>query len=170
MGYNTWDDFRCGGISAANVMKVADAFERYGLKKYGYEYIGIGAYLPPVTTPVTTPATPTLHQALHTSSVTIVSQTWSQSVVIAPAAVPCSGRVPMSMSACAASVTSIAPAATSITVANASAHPPTVMPRVPTHGARKGDGGVCSASFAYVVLPPGCPLFPLPPSSPTLLT
>ena len=25
MGYNTWDDFRCGGINASNLYKVADA-------------------------------------------------------------------------------------------------------------------------------------------------
>ena len=41
MGYNTWDDFRCGGISADNVKKVADAFIKNGLDKVGYEYIGI---------------------------------------------------------------------------------------------------------------------------------
>ena len=33
MGYNTWDDFRCGGINSTNVMKVADAIVRYGLDK-----------------------------------------------------------------------------------------------------------------------------------------
>ena len=36
-----WDDFRCGGISADNVKKVADAFIENGLDKVGYEYIGI---------------------------------------------------------------------------------------------------------------------------------
>lgn len=41
MGYNTWDDFRCGGINASNVMKVADAFIKYGLLEVGYEYLGI---------------------------------------------------------------------------------------------------------------------------------
>ena len=40
-GYNTWDDFRCGGINASNVMAVADKFVKYGLDKVGYEYIGI---------------------------------------------------------------------------------------------------------------------------------
>jgi alpha-galactosidase len=39
--YNTWDDFRCGGINAENVKKVADAFIKYGLDKVGYEYVGI---------------------------------------------------------------------------------------------------------------------------------
>jgi hypothetical protein len=38
MGYNTWDDFRCGGINADNVKKVADAFIKNGLDKVGYEY------------------------------------------------------------------------------------------------------------------------------------
>ena len=37
MGYNTWDDFRCGGINARNVEKVADAIVRYGLDKLGYQ-------------------------------------------------------------------------------------------------------------------------------------
>ena len=32
MGYNTWNDFRCSGISAANVMAVADAMVSLGLK------------------------------------------------------------------------------------------------------------------------------------------
>ena len=41
MGYNTWNDFRCGGISAANIMKVADAMVGYGLQKAGYEYLVI---------------------------------------------------------------------------------------------------------------------------------
>lgn len=41
MGYNTWDDFRCGGINSTNVMKVADAIVRYGLDKVGYEYLGL---------------------------------------------------------------------------------------------------------------------------------
>ena len=41
VGYNTWDDFRCGGINNTNVMKVADAIVRYGLDKVGYEYLGL---------------------------------------------------------------------------------------------------------------------------------
>lgn len=41
MGYNTWNDFRCGGINAENVKKVADAFIAYGLDKVGYEYVNI---------------------------------------------------------------------------------------------------------------------------------
>merc|ERR1719330_144637 len=41
MGYNTWDDFRCGGINAANVEKIADAFIKYGLDKAGYQYVNI---------------------------------------------------------------------------------------------------------------------------------
>ena len=30
MGYNTWDDFRCGGINASNLYKVADAMVAQG--------------------------------------------------------------------------------------------------------------------------------------------
>lgn len=41
VGYNTWDDFRCGGINSTNVMKVADAIVRYGLNKVGYQYLGL---------------------------------------------------------------------------------------------------------------------------------
>ena len=41
MGYNTWDDFRCGGINSTNVAKVADAIVRYGLDKVGYQYLGL---------------------------------------------------------------------------------------------------------------------------------
>lgn len=41
MGYNTWNDFRCSGINAANVMKVADAIVGTGLSKLGYEYVNI---------------------------------------------------------------------------------------------------------------------------------
>jgi alpha-galactosidase len=36
MGYNTWDDFRCGGINASNVKLVADAIVRYKLNTVGY--------------------------------------------------------------------------------------------------------------------------------------
>ena len=41
MGYNTWDDFRCGGINASNVRKVADAMVRSGLDRVGYRYLGL---------------------------------------------------------------------------------------------------------------------------------
>lgn len=41
MGYNTWDDFRCGGINASNVRKVADAIVRDGLDVLGYRYLGL---------------------------------------------------------------------------------------------------------------------------------
>ena len=41
MGYNTWNDFRCSGISAANVMAVADKIVALGLNKVGYEYVNI---------------------------------------------------------------------------------------------------------------------------------
>ena len=37
MGYNTWNDFRCDGINAANVMKVADKMAIMGFRKFGYE-------------------------------------------------------------------------------------------------------------------------------------
>ena len=37
MGYNTWDDFRCNGITAANVMKIADKMQALNLSAYGYE-------------------------------------------------------------------------------------------------------------------------------------
>jgi hypothetical protein len=47
MGYNTWNDFRCNGISAANVMKVADAMATMGLSKYGYEVRGLDG-MPPL--------------------------------------------------------------------------------------------------------------------------
>jgi hypothetical protein len=41
--YNTWNDFRCSGITAANVMKVADTMSALKLDTFGYEYINIGA-------------------------------------------------------------------------------------------------------------------------------
>jgi len=41
MGYNTWNDFRCNDISAANVMAVADKMVELGLDKVGYEYVNI---------------------------------------------------------------------------------------------------------------------------------
>jgi alpha-galactosidase len=41
MGYNTWDDFRCGGINASNLYKVADAMVDLGLNKLGYKYLSL---------------------------------------------------------------------------------------------------------------------------------
>ncbi len=41
MGYNTWNDFRCNGISAANVMAVADKIIELGLNFAGYHYVNI---------------------------------------------------------------------------------------------------------------------------------
>jgi alpha-galactosidase len=41
MGYNTWNDFRCDGINAANIMAVADKMVELGLDKVGYEYVNI---------------------------------------------------------------------------------------------------------------------------------
>ena len=41
MGYNTWDDFRCGGINASNLQKVADAMVKLGLDKLGYRYVSL---------------------------------------------------------------------------------------------------------------------------------
>ena len=41
MGYNTWDDFRCGGINSSNLMKVADAMIEQHLLDYGYEYLSL---------------------------------------------------------------------------------------------------------------------------------
>ena len=41
MGYNTWDDFRCGGINASNLYKVADAMVKNGLPAYGYKYVSL---------------------------------------------------------------------------------------------------------------------------------
>ena len=37
MGYNTWNDFRCSGINAANVMKVADKMVAMNMSSFGYE-------------------------------------------------------------------------------------------------------------------------------------
>lgn len=39
MGYNTWDDFRCGGINATNLMKVADAMVAQKLPELGYKVL-----------------------------------------------------------------------------------------------------------------------------------
>jgi alpha-galactosidase len=41
MGYNTWDDFRCGGINASNLMKVADAMVAQQLPELGYRYVSM---------------------------------------------------------------------------------------------------------------------------------
>ncbi len=41
MGYNTWNDFRCNDINAANIYAVADKMVELGLDKVGYEYINI---------------------------------------------------------------------------------------------------------------------------------
>ena len=37
MGYNTWNDFRCNGITAENVMKVADKMVAMNMASFGYE-------------------------------------------------------------------------------------------------------------------------------------
>ena len=41
MGYNTWNDFECEGVSAANISKVADKMVELGLLSLGYEYLVI---------------------------------------------------------------------------------------------------------------------------------
>ena len=41
MGYNTWDDFRCGGINASNLYKVADSIVKLGLDELGYRYLSL---------------------------------------------------------------------------------------------------------------------------------
>ena len=41
MGYNTWNDFRCSGITADHVKEVADKFDELKLKSFGYEYVNI---------------------------------------------------------------------------------------------------------------------------------
>lgn len=41
MGYNTWNDFRCDGITAENIRKVADVMVAYGLDKVGYDHVNI---------------------------------------------------------------------------------------------------------------------------------
>lgn len=42
--YNTWNDFRCDGITADNVKKVAKKMVDLGLNQIGYEYVNIGTY------------------------------------------------------------------------------------------------------------------------------
>ncbi len=39
MGYSTWNDLRCDGINAVNVMAVADKMFELGLHFAGYEYV-----------------------------------------------------------------------------------------------------------------------------------
>lgn len=41
MGYNTWNDFRCDNVSAANIEKVATAIIELGLHRAGYRYVNI---------------------------------------------------------------------------------------------------------------------------------
>jgi len=41
MGYNTWNDFRCNGITAQHVTEVADKIVALGLSAVGYEYVNI---------------------------------------------------------------------------------------------------------------------------------
>ena len=43
MGYNTWDDFRCGGINASNLYKVADAMVAHGRFAVNWGYIFVVA-------------------------------------------------------------------------------------------------------------------------------
>ena len=39
MGYNTWNDFECEGVSAKSISKVADKMVELGLPALGYEYL-----------------------------------------------------------------------------------------------------------------------------------
>jgi len=41
MGYNTWNDFRCDGLSSDVVMKIADRIVELGLDKLGFRYLNI---------------------------------------------------------------------------------------------------------------------------------
>jgi len=41
MGYNTWNDFRCSGITAANIMAAADKMVEYGLLQVGFNHLNI---------------------------------------------------------------------------------------------------------------------------------
>ena len=41
MGYNTWYDFMCNNINAANIMAVADKMVELGLLEIGYNYLNI---------------------------------------------------------------------------------------------------------------------------------
>ncbi|CAE7255349.1 putative alpha-galactosidase [Symbiodinium microadriaticum] len=41
MGYNTWNDFECEGVSEENITKVADKMVDLGLPALGYEYLVI---------------------------------------------------------------------------------------------------------------------------------
>ena len=44
MGYNTWDDFRCGGINASNLYKVADAMVANG-SCVDFRYLDVLVYV-----------------------------------------------------------------------------------------------------------------------------
>ena len=41
MGFNTWNVFRCGGVSGAAIVEVADNLTRLGLARLGYTYVNI---------------------------------------------------------------------------------------------------------------------------------
>ena len=41
MGYNTWNDFRCGGVTAVKLRAVADAMLALGLQQLGYRYLNV---------------------------------------------------------------------------------------------------------------------------------
>jgi alpha-galactosidase len=41
MGYNTWNDFRCDGLTASSVQQIADRIVELGLDKLGYRYLNI---------------------------------------------------------------------------------------------------------------------------------
>eukprot|EP00037_Helgoeca_nana_P030778 m.383854 g.383854 ORF g.383854 m.383854 type:complete len:343 (-) comp28265_c0_seq2:879-1907(-) len=41
MGYNTWDDFRCGGINASNIEKVAVKMAELKFGSFGYQYLSV---------------------------------------------------------------------------------------------------------------------------------
>lgn len=41
MGYNTWNDLDCAGMTETNVRAVADAFVSQGLQAVGYEYLNL---------------------------------------------------------------------------------------------------------------------------------
>lgn len=39
MGYNSWNDLRCGNLTAAHIEEIADALVTTGLRDLGYEYL-----------------------------------------------------------------------------------------------------------------------------------
>jgi len=41
MGYSTWNDYGCDGITAENIKSIADAMVAFGLDKLGYTYVNI---------------------------------------------------------------------------------------------------------------------------------